>query len=99
MEEQIRIEVEAAAFRRPVDHLRGHTEARNIGPMNLAGLCRDRLSKWHRAAAGDRGVEMRCGDAREIVSAMPCPEWKSRRRWEATRAQQAACDAKRPKHG
>ena len=99
MDEQIRIEVEAAAFRRPVDPLREHTEVRNIGPMHLAGFCRDRLSRSYRAAAGDRSVEMRCGDAREIVSAMPCPEWKSRRRWEAARAQQAACDAKHPKHG
>ena len=99
MDEQIRIEVEAAAFRRPVDPLRGHTEVRNIGPMNLAGLCRDRLSKWHRAAAGDRGVEMRCGDAREIVSAMPCPERKSGAGGRRRARKQAACDAKHPKQG
>ena len=99
MNEQTRTEVEAAAFRRLVEHLREHTEVQNIDLMNLAGFCRNCLSKWYRAAAEDRGVEMSYEDAREIIYAMPYSEWKSRHQWEATPAQQATYDAKHPKHG
>ena len=99
MNEQTRTEVEAAAFRRLVEHLRTHTDVQNIDLMNLAGFCRNCLSKWYRAAADDRGVEMSYEDAREIVYAMPYQEWKSRHQQEATPEQQAAYDAKHPKHG
>ena len=99
MNEQMRTEVEAAAFRRLVDHLREHTEVQNIDLMNLAGFCRNCLSKWYRAAAEARGVEMSYEDAREIVYAMPYSEWKSRHWQKATPEQQAAYDANHPKHG
>ena len=78
MNEQTRTEVEAAAFRRLVEHLRAHSDVQNIDLMNLAGFCRNCLSKWYRAAAEDRGVEMGYEDAREIIYAMPYSEWKSK---------------------
>jgi hypothetical protein len=90
VEEQMRIELEAAAFRTLVKHLRDHPEIQNIDLMNLAGFCRNCLSKWYRAAAEDRGLEMSYEDAREIIYGMPYPEWKSRYQQEATSEQQAA---------
>ena len=99
MNEQTRTEVEAAAFRRLVDHLREHTDVQNIDLMNLAGFCRNCLSKWYRAAAEDRGEEMSYEDAREIIYAMPYSEWKSRHQQEATPEQRAAYDAKHAQHG
>ena len=98
MDEQTRTEVEAAAFRRLVEHLRAHTDVQNIDLMNLAGFCRNCLSKWYRAAADERGVEMSYEDAREIVYDMPYSEWKSKHQTEATPEQQAAYDAKHPRH-
>ena len=99
MNEQTRIEVEAAAFRHLVDHLRTHTEVQNIDLMNLAGFCRNCLSKWYRAAAEGKGVEMSYEDAREIIYAMPYAEWKSRHQREATPEQRAAYDARHAHHG
>ena len=97
MNEQTRIEVEAAAFRHLVDHLRSHTDVQNIDLMNLAGFCRNCLSKWYRAAAEDRGVEMSYEDAREIIYAMPYSQWKSRHQQEATPEQKAAYEARQGK--
>ena len=99
MNEQTRTEVEAAAFRRLIEHLRTHTEAQNIDLMNLAGFCRNCLSKWYRAAAEQRGVEMSYEDAREIIYAMPYQEWKTRHHREATAEQKAAYEARRANHG
>ena len=99
MNEQTRIEVEAAAFRRLVEHLRSHTEVQNIDLMNLAGFCRNCLSKWYRAAAEQRGVEMSYEDAREIIYAMPYQEWKTQHHKEATAEQQAAYEARQANHG
>ena len=94
MNEQIRTEVEAAAFRHLVDHLRTHTEVQNIDLMNLAGFCRNCLSKWYRAAAEDRGVEMTYEDAREVIYEMPYSEWKAKHQQEATPEQKAAYEAR-----
>ena len=99
MNERTRTEVEAAAFRRLVEHLRTNTEVQNIDLMNLAGFCRNCLSKWYRAEAEDRGVELTYEDAREIIYAMPYSEWKSRHQREATPEQQAAYDARHPQRG
>ena len=99
MNEQTRTEVEAAAFRRLVEHLRENADVQNIDLMNLAGFCRNCLSKWYRAAAGDRGMEMSYEDAREIIYAMPYSEWKSTHQQEATPEQRAGYDARHPKHG
>ncbi|AZT83037.1 DUF1244 domain-containing protein [Marinobacter sp. NP-4(2019)] len=76
--EQSQTEIEAAAFRRLVKHLREHTEVQNLDLMNLAGFCRNCLSKWYRAEAAERGFELSDPDAREIIYGMPYEEWKSR---------------------
>ena len=78
MDDPTRTELEAAAFRRLVAHLREHTEVQNIDLMNLAGFCRNCLSKWYRAAAAERGVEISDPAAREVIYGMPYEEWKSR---------------------
>jgi hypothetical protein len=76
--ERTRTELEAAAFRRLVEHLRTHNEVQNIDLMNLAGFCRNCLSKWYRAAAEERGVALSDDEAREIIYGMPYREWKDR---------------------
>ena len=78
MSEQERIELEAAAFRQLVQHLREHTEVQNIDLMNLAGFCRNCLSKWYRAAAIERNIPLSDPEARELIYGMPYDEWKSR---------------------
>ena len=90
MDDQTRTELEAAAFRRLVQHLRNHTEVQNIDLMILAGFCRNCLSKWYRAAAEERGLEMDYDTAREIVYGMPYGEWKDKYQLEASAEQQAA---------
>ncbi len=89
MDEQTRTELEAAAFRRLVDHLRERTDVQNIDLMNLAGFCRNCLSKWYLAAAEERGVDLDYDGAREIVYGMPYAEWKARYQTEATAEQKA----------
>ncbi|KPP98158.1 DUF1244 domain-containing protein [Marinobacter sp. HL-58] len=76
--EQSQTEIEAAAFRKLVRHLREHTEVQNIDLMNLASFCRNCLSKWYRAEAAERGFELSDPDAREIIYGMPYEEWKAR---------------------
>jgi hypothetical protein len=71
-------ELEAAAFRRLVEHLREHPEVQNLDLMNLAGFCRNCLARWYREAAEERGVEIADPDARELVYGMPYEEWKAR---------------------
>ena len=90
LDEMTRTELEAAAFRTLVDHLRERTDVQNIDLMNLAGFCRNCLSKWYRAEAEDRGLEMSYDDAREIIYGMPYGEWKSQYQAEATQEQLAA---------
>ncbi len=93
MDDKTRTELEAAAFRTLVDHLRERTDVQNIDLMNLSGFCRNCLSKWYRAAAEDRGIEMGYEDAREIVYGMPYAEWKDRYQKEATPEQIEAMKA------
>jgi hypothetical protein len=76
--EQTQIEIEAAAFRRLVQHFRDRTDVQNIDVMNLAGFCRNCLSKWYRAAAAERGVEISDPEARERIYGMPYDEWKAK---------------------
>jgi hypothetical protein len=78
MDPKTRTEIEAAAFRRLVQHFRERTDVQNVDVMNLAGFCRNCLSKWYRAAAAERGVEMSDPDAREIIYGMPYEEWKQK---------------------
>ena len=93
-----RTELEAAAFRRLVEHLRERTDVQNIDLMNLAGFCRNCLSKWYRAAAEEKGVALSDPEAREIVYGMPYDEWRKKHQKEATAEQKAAFAAAQPKH-
>ena len=88
-----RIELEAAAFRALVEHLRTRTDVQNIDLMNLAGFCRNCLAKWYDAAARERGIELGYEPARELIYGMPYAEWKARHQTEATADQQAAFTA------
>ncbi len=99
MDDQTRLEIEAAAFRTLVSHLRERTDVQNIDLMNLAGFCRNCLSKWYRAAANERGVDLDYETAREIVYGMPYGEWKLRYQTDASADQQAAFAASIERHG
>jgi hypothetical protein len=78
MDQQTQIELEAAAFRRLLQHLDAHKEVQNIDLMNLAGFCRNCLAKWYRAAAEEKGIPLSDESARERIYGMPYPEWKSK---------------------
>ncbi len=85
--DRARIELEAAAFRRLLDHLRARTDVQNIDLMNLAGFCRNCLAKWYKAAAEERGEALSYDAARELVYGLPYEEWKARHQIEASPAQ------------
>jgi uncharacterized protein len=78
MDDRTRLEIEAATFRRLVEHLQARTDVQNIDLMNLAGFCRNCLSKWYRAAAEERGHAIDLEAARELVYGMPYDEWKAK---------------------
>jgi hypothetical protein len=99
LDERTRTELEAAAFRTLVEHFRAHPEVQNIDLMNLAGFCRNCLSKWYRAAAEERGLAMTYEQAREIVYGMPYEEWKARHQTEASAEQKARFSERQPQHG
>ncbi|MEJ0047293.1 MAG: DUF1244 domain-containing protein [Rhodospirillales bacterium] len=82
--------LEAAAFRRLLAHLRERTDVQNIDLMNLAGFCRNCLSRWYREEAAERGLTISDPDAREIVYGMPYKEWQARYQKQASPEQQAA---------
>ena len=91
MDDATRIEVEAAAFRRLRQHLmQDRPDAQNIDMMNLAGFCRNCLSRWYQEAAAERGVEMSKDEARKTFYGMPFDDWKAQHHTEATPEQQAA---------
>ena len=90
MDEATRTELEAAAFRALRDHLRDRADVQNIDLMNLAGFCRNCLSRWYQEAAAARGIAMDKGEAREIVYGMPYEEWVGRHQAEATPEAKAA---------
>ena len=92
------IELEAAAFRRLRDHLRERTDVQNIDMMNLAGFCRNCLSRWDRESAEERGIPLGDPDAREIVYGMPYKEWQAKFQKEATAEQKAAFAKANPGH-
>lgn len=87
-------ELEAAAFRRLVEHLQQHTEVQNIDLMITGDFCRNCLAKWYAAAAAERGLALDYEQAREIIYGMPYNEWKSRFQPEATAEQLAAYNQK-----
>ncbi|MBP6633701.1 MAG: DUF1244 domain-containing protein [Kofleriaceae bacterium] len=76
--DSVRTDVEAAAFRRLLEHFRTRTDVQNLDVMNLAGFCRNCLAKWVRAAAAERGHDLTDAEAREYVYGMPYDEWKAR---------------------
>ncbi|MFK4825300.1 DUF1244 domain-containing protein [Paenochrobactrum sp. BZR 588] len=96
--EQTQVELEAAAFRRLVEHLRENTDVQNIDMMNLAGFCRNCLANWYKDAAEEKNISLSKDEAREIIYGMPFEEWKSRYQVEATDAQKQAFAAKNHDH-
>ena len=88
-------EIEAAVFRRLVEHLDARKDVQNIDLMNLAGFCRNCLSKWYRAAAEEQGMDIELESARELVYGMPYAEWKARYQREATAEQRTRFEANR----
>ncbi|SFF99848.1 DUF1244 domain-containing protein [Neptunomonas qingdaonensis] len=90
MNQQTKTEIEAAAFRQLVAHLDKRKDAQNIDLMNLAGFCRNCLSKWYKAAAEERGEEIHYEQAREIIYGEPYADWKEKYQKEASSEQLAA---------
>ena len=90
IDEQTQVELESAAFRKLVEHLRERTDVQNIAMMELAGFCRNCLSRWYQEAADDKGLALDKAGAREIVYGMPYDEWKEKYQTEATPQQKAA---------
>ena len=97
-DDKTRIELEAAVYRRLVEHLREHTDVQNIDLMNLAGFCRNCLSNWMKDAAEAKGIAMSKDESREIVYGMPYDEWRAKHQKEATADQQAAFAKASGKH-
>jgi hypothetical protein len=89
-------ELEAAAFRRLVEHLRTRSDVQNIDLMNLAGFCRNCLSNWYQDAAKASGHEISKDEAREIVYGMPYKEWQAKHQTDASPAQKAAFEKSKP---
>lgn len=99
MDTQTKLEIEAAAFRRLQQHLmQDRTDVQNIDMMNLAGFCRNCLSRWYQEAANERGIDMDKDTGREAFYGMPFSEWKATYQTEASTAAQAAFDKSHPKN-
>ena len=94
-----RTELEAAAFRRLVEHLRGRTDVQNIDLMNLAGFCRNCLSNWYREAAEAKGIPVSKDESREIIYGMSYDNWRAKYQNESSPAAKAAFEKNRPSHG
>ena len=89
-------ELEAAAFRRLVEHLRERSDVQNIDLMNLAGFCRNCLANWYQEAANAKGIDLSKDGAREVVYGMPYTEWQAKHQTEATAEQKAKLAAVKP---
>jgi hypothetical protein len=98
MDDKTRTELEAAVYRRLVEHLRSRTDVQNIDMMNLAGFCRNCLSNWMKDAADAKGLSMSKDESREIVYGMPYGEWQKKHQKEATPEQKAAFEKASQKH-
>src|ERR1700751_3757220 len=98
IDDKTRTELEAAVFRRLVDHLRSRTDVQNIDLMNLARFCRNCLSNWMKEAADAKGVPLSKDESRQIVYGMPYEEWKAKHQGEARTAQPAAFQKSAGKH-
>lgn len=97
MNNEQRVQLEAAAFRRLVSHLQTRTDVQNIDLMNLSGFCRNCLSKWYKEEADLKGLDIDKEAAREIVYGMPYSDWKSKYQTEATASQQQSFEENKPK--
>jgi uncharacterized protein len=97
-DERTRIELEAAVYRRLVEHLRARTDVQNIELMNLAGFCRNCLSNWMKDAAEAKGLNMTKEESREIVYGMPYEQWRAKYQTEASAGQKAALEKASQKH-
>jgi hypothetical protein len=97
-DEKSRVELEAAVYRRLVEHLRSRTDVQNIDLMNLAGFCRNCLSNWMKDVADETGVPMTKEQSREIVYGMPYDEWRAKHQKEASSGQKAAFEKASQKH-
>ena len=97
-DEKTRVELEAAVYRRLVEHLRSRTDVQNIDLMNLAGFCRNCLSNWMKDAADAKGVAMTKDESREAVYGMRYDEWRAKYQKEASASQNAAFEKASPKH-
>jgi hypothetical protein len=95
---KIQTELEAAAFRRLVEHLRSRTDVQNIDLMNLAGFCRNCLSNWLKDAADERAIPLSKDDSRAHVYGMPYEEWKAKHQNEASPTQVAGFEKNKPAH-
>jgi hypothetical protein len=98
MDDQTRIALEAAAFRRLVQHLRERADVQNIDMMNLAGFCRNCLSRWYREAAAEQGLTITDPDARETIYGMPYKEWQAQNQKAASPEQLAQFAKANPGH-
>jgi hypothetical protein len=98
MDDKTRTELEAAAFRRLIDHLRTRTDVQNIDLMNLAGFCRNCLSNWLKDAADGKGVPLSKDESRELVYGMPYDTWKAKHQGQATPEQLEAMKKVHPGH-
>jgi len=98
MTETEREAIEAAVFRRLRDHLRARSDVQNIDMMNLAGFCRNCLSRWYQEAAAEQGLEIDKEGAREIVYGEPYEGWRAKHQTEASPEQRAAFEAAKPEH-
>src|SRR5580698_1950664 len=97
-DEKTRIELEAAVYRRLVEHLRSRADLQNIDLMNLAGFCRNCLSNWMKDAADAKGVPMTKDESREVVYGMPYDEWRAKYQKEASVQQKVAFEKASQKH-
>lgn len=97
-DEKTRVELEAAVYRRLVEHLRNRTDVQNIDLMVLAGFCRNCLSNWMREAAEAKGIAMTREKSREIVYGMPYDEWRAKFQREASPEQAAAFEKSQKEH-
>jgi len=93
MDKQTTTDLEAAAFRRLLDHLRQRTDVQNIDLMGWGGFCRNCLADWYLDAAKARGVILSKAEARKIIYGMPYEEWRNNHQAEATPEQMARMDA------
>ena len=98
IDDKTTVELEAAVYRRLVEHLRGRADVQNIDLMNLAGFCRNCLSNWMKEAADAKGVAMTKEESREIVYGMPYDEWRAKHQKEASADQKAVFEKASPKH-